>query len=383
MAARRLLPARGARQRRDGLHRPDGPRLSHLNTRRIYSQTIDSFAAWGEFGWDFADDFTLEGGVRWNWERKRFDFRKIGGSSWPTTDASAREDETWQTPTGQIILTYHIDADKAAYARYTRGFKAGHFNALASETGAEAVGGTFDLPPADEEYNDAWEAGLRGSWLDRRLSLAGSFFYYRYENYQIFLFTDSADVSEPPVLEIVNAKQAENFGVELEGALQPLEGWAPRLLSGLRLSANFSWLHGEYLNFTTFRKFALRSNERRQRRGRLLRQAAPERAGVQGEWHRGVDLRPRPLRVPDSALRHQLERRRVLRPQRGARLDRSDRGAGADRIRRRPEGSTSCTTSGSPIARRPATSRWRAGSATSRIRCTRTTRSTLPASAAS
>ena len=221
-----------------------------LNVRRIYSQTIDSYAVWGEFSWELADDFTLEGGVRWNWERKLFDFRKIGGRL-AASDVSTRERATWQTPTGQIILTYHIDQDKSAYARYTRGFKAGHYNALASEVKPD----DFHVAPADEEYNDAWEIGLRGAWLDRRLSLAGSFFYYRYENYQIFLFTDSADAAEPPTLEIVNAKAAENYGVELEGTLAPLRGWAPRLVEGLRLSANFSWLHGEYLNFTTFRKF--------------------------------------------------------------------------------------------------------------------------------
>jgi iron complex outermembrane receptor protein len=225
-----------------------------LNTRRRYSQGIDSTALWGQFDWDFADDFTLEGGVRWNWERKLFDFKKRGGNVFEAGESHAREKDIWQTPTGQIILTYHIDPEKSAYARYTRGFKAGHFNALASETGSERFTGTFRVPPADEEYNDAWETGLRGGWLDRRISLAGSFFYYRYENYQIFLFSDSAAVAEPPTLEIVNAKQAENFGVELEGALLPLQGWAPHLLSGLRLSANFSWLHGEYLNFTTFRK---------------------------------------------------------------------------------------------------------------------------------
>jgi iron complex outermembrane receptor protein len=199
----------------------------------------------------------------------------------------AREEETWQTPTGQIILTYHIDADKAAYARYTRGFKAGHFNSLASETGAEATGGTFDLPPAKEEYNDAWEAGLRGTWLDRRVSLAGSFFYYRYENYQIFLFTDSTAAADPPVLEIVNAKEAENFGVELEGALQPLEGWAPRFLSGLRLSANFSWLHGEYLNFTTFRKFTVGNdvfNASIDYSGKQLQNAPTYKVSGTAEW---------------------------------------------------------------------------------------------------
>jgi len=156
--------------------------LIKLNTRRIYSQNIDSLAGWGEFSWDFADDFTLEGGVRYNWERKEFEFEKIGGTV-VGGDVRAREHAIFDAPTGQLILTYRIDPDNAAYARYTRGFKAGHYNALASQTGAEERNGTFRVPPAKEEYNDAWEVGTRTAWLDRRVQLAGSFFYYRYENY--------------------------------------------------------------------------------------------------------------------------------------------------------------------------------------------------------
>ena len=222
------------------------PDNANFNTRRVYSQKIDSYAFWGDFGWEFADDFTLEGGVRWNWERKQFEFRKIGGNFQGST-VSAREEATFQTPTGQLILTYHIDADKAAYARYTRGFKAGHFNALASRN--------LDAPPAKEEYNDAWETGLRGAWFGGLMSLGAAGFYYKYENYQVFLFSDSSDVASPPFLEIVNAKQAENYGIELDGQIAPLRGWAPRIVEGLRVSGNFGWLHGEYLDFTTTRFF--------------------------------------------------------------------------------------------------------------------------------
>ena len=74
-----------------------------------------------------------------------------------------------------------------------------------------------------------------------------NYFYYRYEDYQIFLFRDVAN--EPPVLEIVNAAQAENYGIEVEGRLLPLRGWVPQVVEGLQLSANASWLHGEFLDF--------------------------------------------------------------------------------------------------------------------------------------
>jgi outer membrane receptor protein involved in Fe transport len=215
---------------------------SEARIERVFSQDTDSFGTWGKFSWDFLDDVTLDGGVRWNWERKKFKLRRqlfLSGGVIPLQDASTDDEETWQTPTGNLTLTYHFNQDASAFAKYSRGFKSGHFNALASEDIAQ--------PPADPEYNDAWEAGLAGAWFDRRLSGSVNYFYYRYEDYQIFLFRDVAN--EPPVLEIVNAAQAENYGIEIEGRLLPLRGWAPQVVEGLQLSANAGWLHGEFLDF--------------------------------------------------------------------------------------------------------------------------------------
>ena len=64
-----------------------------IEVQRIYNQDIDSYGIWGEFGWDFADDFTLEGGVRYNWERKKFDFqdRSAGPRRSPTVRVSTSE----------------------------------------------------------------------------------------------------------------------------------------------------------------------------------------------------------------------------------------------------------------------------------------------------
>jgi outer membrane receptor protein involved in Fe transport len=224
---------------------------------RNYTQDLDSYGAWFKFGYDFADDFTLEGGVRYNYETKHFDFTTFQlstlNSLFPLGNgdliAHSNQTKSWQTPTGELILTYHINQDISAYARYTRGFKAGHFNALASSN--------LDKPPADEEYNDAWETGLRGQWFGGLASFGSSAFYYRYENYQVFLFTDAADPASPPVLEILNAKRAENYGVELDANISPLRGWAPRFMEGLRISANAGWLHGEFLDFTVTRIFQL------------------------------------------------------------------------------------------------------------------------------
>jgi outer membrane receptor protein involved in Fe transport len=207
---------------------------------RDYTQEIDSFGTWLKFSWDFLDDLTADGGVRWNWEKKKFDIhRETFVNNALSTTVNADQDATWEAPTGTIGLTYHFNEDASAFAKYTRGFKAGHFNALSSER--------VERPPARPEYNDAWEAGLAGSWLGRRLGATISYFYYRYEDYQVFLFRDVAN--DAPVLEIINAKQAENYGIELEAHIQPLRGWMPHIVEDLLLTVNAGWLHGEFLDF--------------------------------------------------------------------------------------------------------------------------------------
>ncbi|MGI9591757.1 MAG: TonB-dependent receptor [Myxococcota bacterium] len=218
---------------------------------RDYEQVTNSWGLWGQFKWDVLDDWTLEGGVRWNWERKDFEIGRETFGSVIEPRKFAEKDDTWSTPTGGLVLTYHFDERASAFAKYSRGFKAGHFNGVA--------GDNVDAPAADPEFNDAIEAGLQGAWLDGRLSMLTAFFYYRYKDYQVFLFRDQANA--PPVLEIINAEEAENYGIEVEGRLEPLRGWVPRAIEGLMLTWNFSWLHGEFLDFAFTSTFASGRNE--------------------------------------------------------------------------------------------------------------------------
>jgi iron complex outermembrane receptor protein len=210
-----------------------------FNIRRQYSQKIWSLGFWGEFSWDFLDDFTLEGGIRYNWEKKDFDYSRSQIGPPQTTSQSV----SWSVPTGEITLRYRFNDEVAAYAGYSRGFKAGHFNALAARD--------VDQPPADPEFNDAFEVGLRGTWLDGRVTAGSSFFYYLYTDYQVFLFTDEPLSS--PVLAILNADQAENYGAELDARIEPLLGWAPAEWEGLVLIGRFGWLHGEFIDFNNVR----------------------------------------------------------------------------------------------------------------------------------
>jgi iron complex outermembrane receptor protein len=148
-------------------------------------------------------------------------------------------------PTGQLILTWHVGDRINLYTSYTRGWKAGHYNSIATDR--------LDQLLAEPESNDAWEAGVRGAGWSGRLSATAAFFYYHYTDFQVFLF--STVPQQPPTLSIANAHEAELYGVELEGQVRPLKGYLGRLFDGLELSANASWLQGKYIDFQEVQSF--------------------------------------------------------------------------------------------------------------------------------
>jgi outer membrane receptor protein involved in Fe transport len=205
--------------------------------RREYQQNIYSAAGYAHLSFDFWDDFTLDGGFRYNWERKDLDYLLEKGTREDTcrfgVEGSCRQqlEETWSDPTGTIRLTYQFQEDTLAFWKYTRGWKPGHFNA----TGSPVTG----VSTAKPETIDAFEVGLRGSWLDGRLNLDASIFYYNYTDYQIFVAQQF--IGTNPEFVILNANDAEVYGSEVNLAASP---W-----SGALANVRFGWLEGQFLDF--------------------------------------------------------------------------------------------------------------------------------------
>ncbi len=210
---------------------------------RVFAQDLWSFAFYGGFGWDFFEDLTLDAGVRYNWERKTFDLLEINRSN-GLPEPAIPQKKTWSAPTGLVSLTYRLTPEVATYAKYVRGWKGGHFNANRPNLPDEP-----ELP-ARPETIDSIEVGARGSWFDARLFASAAFFYYKYKDYQLFLFEPAQ--AAPPILEIVNANDAEQYGIELDVNGRPLQdaAWLPEELWGLDLTVRFGWLESQFLDFT-------------------------------------------------------------------------------------------------------------------------------------
>lgn len=215
-----------------------------LNTDSIrdYTQDLWSWATYADFAWDFLDDFTVEGGVRWNVQESDL-FFTIGFANSGANVGQPRFNgrEVLMAPTGGIALTYRFREGVSAFWKYTRGWKPGTWNTSAQR-------GRF-VSFAEPEEIDSFEWGLNGNWFEGNLTFRGSFFFYNYRNYQVFTVDD--EPGAPPTLRVINAEGAENFGVEVDIRAQPLVGLVPSAWDGLVLTTRAGWIEAKFLEFST------------------------------------------------------------------------------------------------------------------------------------
>lgn len=225
-----------------------------------YTQDLWSVGVFAGLKWDFLDDFVLEGGIRFNWERKDFEITAQQIRENGTRDPPALPDEvsrTWSAPSGGLSLTYFFDDQTSIYWKYTRGWKAGHINAfvLRVERGDGSEVETASTTTADPETINSFEVGLRSSWFDDRLELGGALFYYQYKDYQVYVTKNQ--VGSPPQLEVINANDARVWGAEADFRVEPLLGWVPELWEQLVISGRFGWLQSEFLDFVDTRSTSI------------------------------------------------------------------------------------------------------------------------------
>jgi iron complex outermembrane receptor protein len=151
---------------------------------------------------------------------------------------------------GDISINYKPVQDVNAYWKYSRGFKGPHINGGAIGT-TKAI--TLDdlISPVGPESVNAIEVGLKTLLFDGRLRWNTALYYYDYTDIQIFQLKNAA--GGVPVQQLVNAQDADIYGLETEVDVRPLEGWAPEDLEDLQLFASFGFNKSAYTNFVNVR----------------------------------------------------------------------------------------------------------------------------------
>ena len=153
----------------------------------------------------------------------------------PTTGLRHRQlDYDWSGITGTFGLDWQPDPDTLAYAKFTRGYKAGGFNA-----------GTTTLNPrvsTEDENIDSYEVGLKRTF-GGNLQANASAFYYDYKNIQVPI-AGLDPVTQLNVTSFFNMPKAKVLGFEVETIWQPIDN--------LQINANYSYLDSKILKACCF-----------------------------------------------------------------------------------------------------------------------------------
>ena len=201
-------------------------------TSSIYSQEMLSLSAYLQAEIELSESFSVMAGARYNRERKSLNFRLVRqGCELDTSFCVSDETKVWEAPTGLIQLNYRPTEDITFFAKYTRGWKAGTFNATSNPRKG--------LFAADPETIDAYEIGADLTFMNGMLYLAANLFIYDYQNYQIFISDNN--YGSLPELVTINAGNTAIYGAELEVSVSPFEGG--------QYEVRFGWLESQFIDF--------------------------------------------------------------------------------------------------------------------------------------
>ncbi|MEZ5549419.1 MAG: TonB-dependent receptor [Pseudomonadales bacterium] len=185
---------------------------------------VDRFALYGELSRMLGERFRLTAGIRAEHHGSEYE-----DSEGVDTDP---DDDLWG---GRVVLEYDLSERSLAYLSVTRGYKAGGFN----------TSGTLDAALREFDPEGLWnyEAGLKGRWLDERLTGQLALFRMQRKDVQVdtSLTVPRSDGSTEFIALTDNAAKGSNYGFEVEATFA--------LLNNLDLSASAGLLRTRYDDF--------------------------------------------------------------------------------------------------------------------------------------
>lgn len=226
--------------------------LTALNTQYLKAR---SFAVFGQLSWKVTDAFTVQPGVRLNYDKKEgfYQRRVFDGQGVPVfqTDTGPRRAAQLAVFTPQLstpefsdwnfsydlTASYAFRSDVLGYATYAKTFKTGGINqnGLPTDAAGNPIASAGAIKPEDVAH---YEAGLKTQFWDRRATLNFAVFRTDIRNYQATVTNGQLGVLRGY---LANAGKVRSQGVEVDFSVRPNE----------RFSA---YANGAYTD-ATYRKF--------------------------------------------------------------------------------------------------------------------------------
>ena len=198
--------------------------LSQANLTIATAGNVDteSWSAFADVSYDVTDALTVSVGGRYTRDEKtgRVYRQNFGGVISPQfgnnlavpglVRSNFTSTASYEKFTPRVSARYEFNPDLTGYVSYSQGFKSGGFDMR-----ADAILTPSSVNGYQPETVDSYEAGLKGYFFDRRLTLNSAIFYAKYQDQQVTLQTP---VGASIASQVLNVGESHMSGVELEGA---------------------------------------------------------------------------------------------------------------------------------------------------------------------
>ncbi len=187
-----------------------------------------SYAAYAHGNYRFADNFELTLGLRYTSEEKELEYAQT--TSLPVMGAANGElvsDNKDSDVSPSVGLNWTFSDDAMLFVRYSKAYKSGGWNADFNLSGG--AGFNDDFMQYDQESVDAYEIGLKSTWLESRLQLNATAFRSEFTDFHVQDFS---------TLQYINAAEAISQGVELEMTYIPTDN--------IKLTLNTTYLDSSF-----------------------------------------------------------------------------------------------------------------------------------------
>ncbi|HNP34747.1 MAG TPA: TonB-dependent receptor [Woeseiaceae bacterium] len=221
-----------------------GPPLSKV----FNSGTVDttSYAIYFNGAYQLSERWKLGFGARYSTEDKDVNWTLDGRNSGiffigstgpdPMNPSPLINDRTDDFFAPAVNLTYAMNDTTNVYVRYSAGYKSGGFNLDYINADELAANQGLDF---DKETVDSYELGLKGIYLEGRLTLNMAAFIANYDDYQVNQFVDLGGGRTS--IRINNAAKVDTSGLEAEAT------WF--LTNDFSLQASLGLLKAEFDSF--------------------------------------------------------------------------------------------------------------------------------------
>ena len=212
--------------------------VNNLNAFTAGDVRTDTYSVFGDFTYDFTDQFSVSLGGRYTVDKRNSTIlrqTKLGRSAQfggtpiiLATTSNFEGDARFTQFTPRASVSFKPTADHLLFASYSQGFKGGGFDPRGLSTaapdlnrdGVRSESEIFDFLSFDPETVDSYELGWKGSFADNAINVALTGFYADYTDVQVpgsAGFDSNGDgINDSFIGVTTNAGRADFKGVEFE-----------------------------------------------------------------------------------------------------------------------------------------------------------------------